>query len=80
MDAGLAPVAHRTAQQGAIARFLNRTRENRTWETTMPPAALDTPPGSPIGQAPGFHRRSVQRQAWLDQWSPGPRMCTRQRP
>ena len=43
----------------------------------MPPAALDTPPGSPIGQAPGFHRRSVQRQAWLDQWSPGPRMCTR---
>ncbi|PSQ73784.1 MAG: hypothetical protein BRD39_03485 [Bacteroidetes bacterium QH_9_64_21] len=67
--------AHRAALQASIARFLDRTHE-----ATEQPASVDTPPGSPIGQAPGFHQRHVQRQAWLDQWSPARRACMRQHP
>ena len=67
--------AHRTAQQAAIERFLNRTRE-----TTTPPAALDTPPGSPIGQAPAYHQRQAQRRARLTRWHPRPYRCSQQSP
>jgi len=67
--------AHRAALQASVARFLDRTHE-----ATERPASVDTPPGSPIGQAPGFHQRHVQRQAWLDQWSLARRACMRQHP
>jgi hypothetical protein len=63
--------AHRTALQASIARFLNRSHE-----TASRPAAVEAPPGSPIGQAPGYHRRHAQRQAWLDRWGPAPHLCS----
>jgi len=67
--------AHRAAIQASIARFLDRSRD-----TTTRPASVDTPPGSPIGQAPGYARRHAQRQAWLDQWGPIPHTCSQQQP
>jgi len=67
--------AHRTSVRRAIDRFLNRSRD-----TTTRPAALDAPPGSPIGHTPGYHQRHVRRQAWLDRWGPNPDVCSQQRP
>ena len=67
--------AHRSALRASIDRFLNRTHD-----ATTRPSSVDTPPGSPIGQAAGFHRRQTQRRAWLDRWSPSPHVCTQQRP
>ena len=65
--------AHRTALQASIERFLDRAPD-----TAARPSSVDAPPGSPIGEAPGHHRRHVQRQAWLDQWTPS--SCVRHRP
>jgi len=56
--------AHRTAQRKAIERFLTRDHDS-----TTPPAALDIPPGSPIGHGPAYHQRQEQRRTWLDRWS-----------
>ena len=67
--------AHRTAQQAAIDRFLNRTQE-----TTTPPSSLDAPPGSPIGQGTAYHERQTQRRAWLHHWGPSPQRCVRTQP
>jgi hypothetical protein len=38
---------------------------------------LETPPGSPIGQAPGFVRRQERRQEWMDAWGPSLPACLR---
>ncbi|WP_103020373.1 zinc-dependent metalloprotease [Salinibacter altiplanensis] len=65
--------AHRTAIRTSIDRYVDRSHDAASGRTTV-----DAPPGSPIGQAPGYHRRHVQRQAWLDQWTPF--ACARQRP
>ncbi|MEF8865497.1 MAG: zinc-dependent metalloprotease [Salinibacter sp.] len=65
--------AHRTAIQASIERFFDRAHD-----AAARPSSVDAPPGSPIGQAPGYHRRHVQRHAWLNQWPPSP--CARQRP
>ena len=67
--------AHRTAQQAAIERFLNRSQEQ-----TSPPSTLDAPPGSPIGQAPAYRQRQEQRRTWLNRWAPRPYRCTQQSP
>ncbi len=65
--------AHRAAVRTSIDRFFNRSHD-----TASRPSTVEAPPGSPIGQAPGYHRRHVQRQAWLDQWTPSP--CSQRRP
>ena len=63
--------AHRAHVQDAIDRFLQRTHE-----TAPPPAQLDTPPGSPIGQAaPAWQVRQARRDAWLNRWLPPARQC-----
>jgi len=67
--------AHRAAIERSITRFLDRSHD-----TSTRPASVETPPGSPIGQAPGYHQRHTQRQAWLDQWGPAPPACVQQRP
>jgi hypothetical protein len=67
--------AHRASVQASIDRFLNRSRE-----ATTRPAGVNMPPGSPIGQAPAYHRRHVQRHAWLDRWVPASFVCSQQRP
>ena len=63
--------AHRATIRGSIARFLNRSHD-----TATQPASVDPPPGSPIGQAPGYHRRHSQRQAWLNRWSAALHVCS----
>ena len=65
--------AHRTAVRTSIERFFDRSHD-----AAARPSTVDAPPGSPIGQAPGYHRRHAQRQAWLDRWTPP--VCSRQRP
>lgn len=65
--------AHRSAVQASIDRFFDRS-----YDAASRTATVDAPPGSPIGQAPGYHRRQIQRQAWLDQWAPV--FCSKQRP
>ena len=67
--------AHRTAIERSIARFLDRSHD-----TSASPASVETPPGSPIGQAPGYRRRHDQRQTWLDRWRIAPYACAQQRP
>lgn len=67
--------AHRTAARTSIERFLERTQE-----TATPPERLDTPPGSPIGQAGAFHQRHDQRRSWLEHWAPEKTICRWQRP
>ncbi|MFB6099494.1 MAG: zinc-dependent metalloprotease [Salinibacter sp.] len=67
--------AHRASVQASIDRFLNRSRE-----TTTPPADVEAPPGSPIGQGAAYHRRQAQRRAWLEQWSAAPYRCVQRRP
>jgi hypothetical protein len=67
--------AHREAVKASISRFLNRSRD-----TAVSPAAVDSPPGSPIGHATNYHRRHIQRQAWLDRWRPETSVCMQQRP
>ena len=67
--------AHRAAVQASIERFFDRSHD-----AASRPSSVEAPPGSPIGQAPGYHRRHVQRQAWLDQWASGRFLCRQQRP
>ena len=62
--------AHRAHVRDAIERFLQRPHDADT-----PPAELDTPPGSPIGQAPAWHVRQQHRDAWLDGWTRTPLRC-----
>jgi len=67
--------AHRAAIERSITQFLDRSHE-----ATTRPADVDLPPGSPIGQAPAYHRRHVQRLRWLDRSKFGAAICLQQRP
>lgn len=65
------PGAHRAYVRDQIERFLNRDYET---ETTAP--ALDTPPGSPIGQeAPAYQQRQNERRAWMQNALPERKAC-----
>jgi hypothetical protein len=65
--------AHRRARRATIERFLTRNHEAAT-----PPAALETPPGSPIGQGtPVYQQRQEQRHAWMEAWAPARPACYR---
>ena len=60
--------AHRAQMNASIERFLTRSEES-----SVPPPAIQTPPGSPIGtQAPAWHRRQQQRAERLNRWTPAP--------
>jgi hypothetical protein len=65
--------AHRRALRSMIDRFLERDREG-----TTPPASLETPPGSPIGQGvPAYRQRQQRRHAWLAEQAPALPACFR---
>lgn len=64
--------AHRRTIRDMIQRYLTRDHE-----TASPPSSLETPPGSPIGQAPGFVRRQERRQEWMDTSGPTLPACLR---
>ncbi len=58
--------AHRAEMRDALDRFLQRPQD-----ATTPPASLEAPPGSPIGQASsGSVQRQEHRRTLLDQWGP----------
>jgi hypothetical protein len=65
--------AHRAQIRAAIQRFLDRSHDDASR-----PAALDTPPGSPIGTAPGYQIRQERRQEALDAWAPAGMRCGRE--
>jgi hypothetical protein len=65
--------AHRRALRSMIERFLERDHDG-----TTPPASLETPPGSPIGQgAPAYWQRQQRRHAWLAEQAPALPACFR---
>lgn len=65
--------AHRRMLRSTIERF-----QSRDHETATPPAELETPPGSPIGQeGPGYRQRQKQRHAWREKWTPALPACFR---
>ncbi len=65
--------AHRRARRAAIERFLTRDHDAAT-----PPADLETPPGSPIGQeTPAYRQRQEQRHEWMTEWTTARPACFR---
>ncbi|MFB6247191.1 MAG: zinc-dependent metalloprotease [Salinibacter sp.] len=65
--------AHRRSLRAMIERFLERDHES-----TPPPASLETPPGSPIGQgAPAYRQRQQRRHEWLAEQAPALPACFR---
>jgi len=65
--------AHRRSLRALIQRFLERDHKS-----TTPPAALETPPGSPIGQrAPAYQQRQQRRHEWLAEQAPALPACFR---
>jgi len=65
--------AHRRTLRATVDRFLTRDRDAAT-----PPADLETPPGSPIGQRPpAYQQRQDRRHNWLQEWAPSLPACTR---
>jgi hypothetical protein len=63
--------AHRRMLRETIQRFLTRDHD-----ATTPPAALETPPGSPIGQrAPAYLQRQTRRHDWVSEWAPALPAC-----
>ena len=63
--------AHRAYVRDQIERFLNRD-----YETQAAAPALDTPPGSPIGQGvPAYQQRQQQRRAWMQSALPERAAC-----
>jgi hypothetical protein len=65
--------AHRRMLRTTVQRFLSRDHDAAT-----SPAALETPPGSPIGQAaPAYRQRHERRRAWLREWAPSLPACVR---
>ena len=63
--------AHRRSLRAMIERFLERDHEG-----AAPPASLETPPGSPIGQGtPAYVQRQQRRHEWLAAQAPALPAC-----
>lgn len=63
--------AHRRAVLASIQRFLERDQS-----TATPRPSVETPPGSPIGDAaPAYVQRQEQRKNRLESWSPALPTC-----